>query len=219
MRDPATTAPRSLTAALAVVLALAAAPAARAQIWNEAGDAGQLPVTAQITVGAGALTTINGYLTPDFYDSDVYCVHLTATPPTGLPLVYLNCVVIQGPNVYLFDSAGMGIATNYTCAGSQKAIVAPSTSLAPGTYYVAVSHWGWEPISSGGAIWLPSLLGQRAPDGPGAANPIIGWGGLPVPQPINPYSVGLNANYFTYCDASTPAMRPTWGSLKVMYRD
>lgn len=202
-----------------VALALAVVPAAQAQTWNEAGDAGQLAGNAQVTTGAGPLTTINGYLDPSFFDSDVYCVRLTATPPAGLPLLYLNCAVMQGPNVYLFNSAGIGIATNYTCSAGSKAILAPNFSLPSGNYYVAVSHWGWEPTSSGGAIWLPNVFGQRTPDGPGAANPISGWGGLPVPQQLNPYSVGLNANYFSFCDAATGTVKSTWGQLKILYRD
>lgn len=212
MPDAATPVLRRLLAAGALCLALA--PAASAQTWNESPDAGQLPVLAQVTAGTGPLVTINGELQGDF-DADVYCVRLLSTPPANLPLVALQCVMIQGPNVYLFDANGMGIATNYTCAGGQKAILAPNVSLPPGTYYVAVSHTGWNPASTGGYIWQPNVLGQRAPDGPGAASPVWGWGGLPAPAAINPYSIGLNVNYFGYCDAPTPAAKPTWGSLKL----
>jgi hypothetical protein len=213
----ATPARRFLLAAASFALALVAlAPAARAQVWNEVGDAGGLVGSAQLTVGTGGLATINGNLaTPA--DVDVYCIHLSAVPPAGLPLLWLNCVVIFGPHVWLFDATGKGVSTNLTCAGSNKTILAPNGSLALGNYYVAVCHDGLEPQSAGGPIWLPAILGQRSPDGPGAALPLTAWTGTPNVQPINPYTLGFNSNFIGFCDAATPARLPSWGSLKIHY--
>lgn len=214
MPDAATTAVRRLAILAAFLLALA--PAAGAQTWNEVGDAFPYVQAAQQTVGSGPLTLINGTLDQDA-DADVFCVRLVATPPAGAPLLWMNCVVHNGPNVYLFDAAGVGVATNYTCQAGQKLIVAPNVSLPPGNYYVAVSYTGWEPSSLAGAIWLSALPGQRAPDGPGAAGALWGWGGTGLVQPMNPYSVGLSAAWFGYCDAATPSAKPTWGALKIRY--
>lgn len=208
--------PASFTLALLLALPLFLAPAARAQVWNEIGDAFPYTQAAQVTVGSGPLTGISGLLDQDA-DADVYCVRLVATPPAGTPLLWMNCAVMNGPNVYLFDPAGNGVATNYTCAAGQKQIVAPNVSLSPGTYYVAVSFTGWEPSSQTGGIWLSALPGQRAPDGPGAPGPLWGWGGTGVVQPLNPYLVGLNGTWFGYCDDATPAARGTWGALKIRY--
>jgi hypothetical protein len=36
-------------------------------------------------------------------------------------------------------------------------------------------------------------------------------------QPSNPYLVGLSGTWFTFCDAATPSVRPTWGALKIHY--
>ena len=67
--------------ALAVGMVVLTAPA-HAQVWNEVGDAGPFPATAQQTVGAGLLTTIRGNLA-SASDVDMYCIHLTAVPPAG----------------------------------------------------------------------------------------------------------------------------------------
>lgn len=218
MPDTATPVNRRFPAAAfaLALLALALAPSARAQTWNEVGDAGDLVSSAQVTVGTTGLSAVNGSLQFDA-DVDVYCVRLNATPPAGLPLVWMNCVLINGPQVWLFDAAGNGIATNMLCSGGQKLIVAPNFSLTPGNYYVAVAYSGMEPQSAGGAIWVPNVLAQHAPDGPGAGQPLISWTGAANPQPQNPYSLGLYSSWFSHCDAATPAAKPTWGALKLRY--
>lgn len=212
---PAMRSVRTLVLGIALVAIAVLAPAVRAQQWGESGDAGAIVATAQATIGAGPLTSIVGYL-ETAYDADLFCIHLSAVPPTGLPIVQLQCVVNMGPNVYLFDAAGNGVFTNETCQAGGKTIVAPNVSLPAGTYYVAVSYYGWEPASAGGPIWLSGLPGQRAPDGPGAAGTLIGWGGAPVVQPSNPY--WINLSFMEFCSLPTPAARPTWGSLKTIYR-
>ena len=193
---------------------LAFAPAAQAQVWNEAGDAGPLVSSAQATVGAGPLATINGSLSSPT-DVDLYCVQLSAVPPASLPLVTLQCAGQMDPNVWLFDAAGVGVFTNATCAGGNKTILAPNVSLLPGTYYVAVSYSGVDPSSAAGAIWLPALPGQRAPDGPGAAGALTAWSGTPTVSPLNPYQINLM--FMQYCDAATAVTTATWGSLKIRY--
>lgn len=200
-------------AAFAAVLAIV--PRAKAQVWTETGDAGQLVASAQSTLGTGPLTGINGILASPT-DVDLYCVRLTGVPPAGLPLVQLGCAVTNGPNVWLFDSNGKGVFTNMTCQGGEKAILAPSTSLAPGIYYVAVSFSEVDPQAAAGPIWVPALPGQRAPDGAGAAGTLNAWSGFAMVQPINPYHLDLGL--MTYCSAAVPTLRATWGFLKTFYR-
>ncbi len=207
---------RFLTLAAALALAmLCAAGAARAQVWTETGDAGPLVSSAQTPLGTGPLTQINGNLaTPD--DVDLYCIKIPTPPPPGAPLIMLNCVVIQGPNVWLFDPAGNGVLSGGTCSAGEKTIYVPTTGLAPGTYYVGVSYYGYDPQSAGGAIWAPGPPFERQPDGPGAAGVLTGWSGVVTVSPLNPYTINLN--YINYCDSATPAASPTWGTLKVHYR-
>jgi hypothetical protein len=204
-----------LDAIFATVLLLLVASAAHAQVWTETGDAGDLLATAQATLGVGPLYSINGSLA-SATDADVYCVRLTSVPPAGLPLIQLQCTVINGPNVWLLDATGKGVFTNQTCSGGNKTILAPSVSLATGTYYVAVSYSGFDPQSATGAMWIPLLAGQRPPDGPGAALPLASWAGNAMVQPINPYHLSL-AN-MGYCAAAVPTLRSTWGAVKSHYR-
>lgn len=191
------------------------ATTARAQTWSEVGDAGNLVATAQTTVGPGAITKITGSL-PLSDDVDLYCVKLTSVPPAGTPLVQLGCLSQQSPNVWLFDAAGNGVFTNETCAFGSKTLLAPSVSMAPGTYYVGVSYYNRNAISAGGKIWIPGVAGQRTPDGPGAPLPLSGWAGIVIMNPPNPYTINLSG--FAACDAATPALRSTWGNVKSYYR-
>ena len=204
-----------ITFAAAVCLALTTVSSVHAQVWSEVGDAGDLVATAQGTTGLGSLTTITGSLA-SATDVDLYCIRLSAVPPAGLPLIQLQCVVQQGPNVWLFDAFGNGVFTSSGCSMGNKTILAPNVSLAAGTYYVAVSYSGVDPQSAAGAIWNPTGSGQRAPDGPGAAGTLTGWAGTPTVQPMNPYQITLT--YMAYCQAPTPSLRPTWGRLKSFYR-
>ncbi|MEP7028828.1 MAG: hypothetical protein ABI960_09565 [Candidatus Eisenbacteria bacterium] len=203
--------------ALAAVFALTltVATVARAEGWSEVGDAGDLVASAQSTVGSGPLQQITGALASPT-DVDLYCIRLLSVPPTGLPLVQLQCVVINGPNVWLFDALGNGVFLSQNCSGGSKTIVAPNYSLPAGIYYVAVSYSDFDAQSAGGAMWLSAPIGQRAPDGPGATGVLTGWAGSPNVQPINPYTINLEG--MGYCEAPTPASSGSWGRVKGMYR-
>jgi len=206
---------RYTLAALVLLCLAAVAPAARAQTWAETGDAGNLVATAQATVGAGAVTQITGSL-PLSDDVDLYCIRLSSVPPAGTPIVQLFCAALQSPNVWLFDAAGNGVFTNETCAFGNKTLLAPSVSMTPGLYYVGVSYYNRNAVSSGGNIWIPGVLGQRTPDGPGAALPLTGWAGIVIMNPPNPYTINLSG--FGACDAATPTLQSTWGLVKSYYR-
>lgn len=203
---------RSAVGAVLAFALFAVVPAAHAQVWNEIGDAGDLVSTAQVTVGTGSLTTINGTLgSPS--DVDLFCIEVFA-PRVILTIAALQCVTHQGPNIWVFDANGLGVTTNATCSGGSKAVGTNFMGSA-GTYYVAVSYSGVDPFSGAGAIWLPSIGGERAPDGPGAAGVLAGWAGTPVVGPGNPYQIALG--YTSACDAPTPAAGATWGALKIRY--
>lgn len=207
---------RRIVPFLAVALLLAAVPArVHAQSWYESGDAGDLIATAQTTLGIGTLSSITGSLQSDA-DVDLYCIHVPATPPVGVTLLALYCTINQGPAIWLFDAAGNGVLANETCMAGYKVINIPAGSIPAGNYYVAVTYAGREPYSYGGDMWLAGVPGLRAPDGPGAGGPLVGWSGTPLVGPQNPYTIGLA--FSSYCNAATPTARPTWGGLKSIYR-
>ena len=194
-----------------LLLALAHVPAS-AQAWNEVGDAGALPATAQVTVGAGALTTLAGNLDSPT-DVDMYCVRVT--DPAAF-VACLQCLVIQGPNLWIFDSNGKGVAANTTCQAGCKNVTSGLVTL-PGTYYVAVAYDQVYPYSGADVIWNPAYVPQRPPDGPGAAGVVTSWAGTPNVQPQNPYLISFSGGV-GYCSSVTPAQDGTWGLIKQIYR-
>jgi hypothetical protein len=193
------------------VIVFGFAAGALAQTWNESGDAGALPGTAQSTVGAGSITAIAGNLDSPS-DVDMYCIQVQA-PATFS--ARLQCVVIQGPNLWLFDSMGKGVAANSICVGGDKRILSTFVSTS-GKYYVAVSFNGVNPFAGADPIWVPANTGERAPDGAGAAGAVTSWQGSGQLQPLNPYQVLLTS--VAACEAPVPTTPQVWGHLKEIYR-
>lgn len=206
-----------LRLALAVASFLSAAASfAFAQSWTETGDAGSLVGTAQVTTGSGSLATIVGQLS-DIGDVDLYCVHLVAAPPSNLPLASINCAQFSDPNLYLFDADGMGVNASMTCWNGMKQVIAPG-SLAPGHYYLGVSHGSYLPSSIVGNIWtLDYYSGPIVPNGVGAGSPLSHWVG-PVPfVPPYDYQLNLNGNWIGFCEQATADESLSWGALKATY--
>ncbi len=204
---------RALTSFCAgtLLLALAQVPAS-AQTWTEVDDAGDLPATAQGTAGGNALTTLSGNLgTPA--DVDMYCVAVTD------PAVFaacLQCVLPQGPNLWIFDANGKGVAANTLCQAGCKGVTSPLITV-PGTYYVAVAYDQVYPYSGAGIMWNPAYAAQRAPDGPGAAGVVSSWAGSPDVQPQNPYQITFLGGT-GFCSEVVSARGMTWGRLNQIYR-
>lgn len=201
---------RTTLLAAGVFGALLTAGTARAQIWTEIGDAGELPATAQVTAGSGPLTEIDGGLSNES-DVDMYCIRVAD------PLSFfanLLCVAIQGPDIRLFKASGVGASANFLCQGGAK-FVSGAFATTAGTYYLAVCYRGREAFAGLNAIWLATNLAEHAPDGPGAAGVVSGWGGAGILQPINPYRVVLTGAAF--CDAATASRATSWGRIKFLY--
>lgn len=208
---PCSTLPMRTRLSLGLALAaLLMAGTAVAQTWNETGDAGQLPGTAQITLGAGALTMINGTL-GSASDVDMFCIKIMNRTAFSARLA---CVVAGGPHVWLFDATGKGVAANSQCLGGGK-VLSGTFVLTTGTYYIAVAYDGVLPTAGPNAIWLQAFSNERAPDGPGSASAITGWSGTGNVQPLNPYVITLLAT--TVCDSPVPAHGSSWGTLKLRY--
>jgi len=195
-----------------VLSALASAPA-RAQAWLEVGDAGDLPATAQTTVGSGALSQIVGSFAGPT-DADVYCIRINGQQPF---VAGIQCLTFTDPDIWLFDSSGLGIVHNDVCQAGLTTITGLYVP-GPGTYYLAVAYGGRQALGPGAlAIWQTQLFtGERAPDGPGAPGPIVGWGGSGNPTTLTSYIINLQG--VDYCSQVVPARGRSWGTLKLLYR-
>jgi hypothetical protein len=78
------------------------------------------------------------------------------------------------PILYLFDSAGLGIAGNDDALGLQSQLT--FAALGAGNYFAAIGSCCQQPQSAGGAIFpFVFVGGQELPTGPGGGAPITGW--------------------------------------------
>jgi hypothetical protein len=157
------------------------------------------------------LSTIQGTL-PTATDVDLYCIRILDTGPFFARIL---CTSFADHDLWLFDATGLGSTHDDGC---QASWVELSNTFVSGTglHYLAISPDGAVANSATGAIWLaPQQPTERAPDGPGAAQPVISWGGAPVSNALN-YTIQLQGCGF--CDAPTPARPGVWGAIKQLYR-
>jgi len=163
-----------------VILAVASAMAASAsaQLWDEildgGGDAGDLPASAQLVMGAGSLTTITGAFFGAL-DADMYMINIDG--PAGFSATTVGGTTAD-TQLWLFDLSGIGITFNDDSVGLASTITSTFVPAA-GMYFLAVTQYDLDAYSFGGLeLWLDGPFGtERAPDGPGAASPIDHWFG------------------------------------------
>lgn len=189
---------------------LVTATPALAADWTEDGDATDLP-PGQTTVGEGTLDNIYGFLDAD--DADMYCIYVED------PSVFraTTCGNSWDTQLFLFDPDGIGLSFNDDDPGGcgLQSTVTGVYLPGPGTYLLAISSYDWDPAGANGDIWEDSPYGQeRAPDGPGAPGPVIGWGGTGFND--GDYTILLTGAGF--CDEPTATQETSWGQVKALYR-
>jgi len=192
---------------IGLIALITAHTTALAATWNETGDAGDTLFTAQTTVGVGPLTQINGTLPTDS-DLDVYLIRITNEANF---LAYRNGALTQAdPDLWLFDLSGNGVTFNNTTAFGQTGLTSANVT-ANGLYYLGISNGGAVAASAGGAIWNTGaggpFVGERAPDGPGAASPFTGWSSTGVNNSTFNYTITLQgADFATVPEPSSLAL-------------
>ena len=177
---------RVAQAAIAVVgVALLTQQSAQALTWAEIGDADSLPGTAQLTVGSNPLTAITGSIGSSG-DVDMYRIHISN--PAAFSATTVGPVgTLADTQLYLFDSAGMGIYANDddgVAGGTRSTLPAgnvngPSSS---GDYFIVITAFNTDPVSVGGLIFPNTpFTGIHGPTGPGGGSPIIGYSNTVTP--------------------------------------
>jgi hypothetical protein len=165
---------KMFTTGLAV---LAVASAATAQVIEGPGDAGDLPATAQVTAGIGALTSISGTI-GSATDADLYQIFITGGGTFSATTASTPGTTLGDPQLFLFNAAGIGVYANDDFGGSLQATLPagnPLTPTAPGLYYLAITSFNRDPVSPGGVIFpVGTLVG---PTGPGGGQPVSGYTG------------------------------------------
>jgi hypothetical protein len=165
---------RSRSASIVAAAAgLAVAASAHGQLWNESGDAGDLPASAQGVLGSGPLQLILGMI-GEASDVDMYQVFICDAPNFSASTVGQTTLDTQ---LFIFDASGLGIVSNDDTLGSGTQSTIPTGFIpANGVYYIAISLFNRDPISSGGLIFNPpAFTTVQTPNGPGAGSPVSGW--------------------------------------------
>ncbi|MBD1914371.1 MULTISPECIES: DUF4394 domain-containing protein [Cyanophyceae] len=131
-------------------------------------------------------------------DADLFQIFISGEQPfsattldaetlLGLPIdnaLGIPTSLLEDPQLFLFDAAGNGIYGNDDLFGSAQATL-PSRSglLTPGIYYLAISGFDYDPISTGGEIFADeSFDGVLLPTGSGAGSPLVGFAGEDAPS-------------------------------------
>lgn len=153
--------------------------------YEEQGDAGELPETAQATP-SGALTAIRGTL--GAADTDVYAIYITDPAAFSASTLAPQGVCIPGQatfdtQLFLFDANGRGVVHNDDTGGGVLSRIDNSTGCipGPGLYYLAITRFNRDPIGcEDERIWNDTPYGAiRCPDGPEANSRVKSWVGEP----------------------------------------
>ena len=172
---------------------------ALASTWTEVGDAGDLPSSAHVPLGSGALTSIFGDIEATA-DIDMYRICL---PGGGTFSAGVTRDTGQDAQLFLFDDQGLGVySSDDTVAGFGGAFLPagdPLTPTAAGVYYLAVNRFNVEPFSAAGAIFSDDVV-LNGPTGPGAGSPVSGWTTFDVSS-VADYEIVLTGT--EYCPEAT----------------
>lgn len=153
------------------------AAALGAQTWTEV-DAGQLPRTAETTVGDGPLQRISGSLSSSG-DVDLFLIRVD-DPAT------FECSTLGGANwdtqLWIFRRDGRGIAhRDDTSQFVTQAAVTGLFLAGPGHVLIGVSSYDTDPLNAANQqLWNDNPIDtERQPDGSGAASSLAQWSPIP----------------------------------------
>ncbi len=142
--------------------------------YDEVGDAGDLPESAQATP-SGALTGIRGTLSAD--DVDMYAIYITD------PLAFsasTQCTTFFDTQLFLFDANGNPVSFNDDApeGGSSQSRLDGSCIPSAGLYYLVISAFDRDAADCNGAeLWADTPYGAiRCADGTGSGR-VGGWTG------------------------------------------
>jgi hypothetical protein len=168
-------------------------------IWVEVPDAGQLPATAQVTLGLGPLDFIQGTLAGN-NDEDMYLISIPnptvfSATTVGQPGTLLDT------QLFLFNASGLGIEANDDAfLGTLRSSLPagnPNAPTTPGLYLLAISSFNNDPLSPGGLNIFPNPSGVGetvGPTGPGGDLPVSSWNNLGTNQ--GTYQIALTGAEF-----------------------
>ena len=145
--------------------------------FTEVGDAGDVPGTAQTTLGVGPLTAIVGTIGSDS-DQDMFQIFISEPAAFSASTVNAGTTLSDDDDtqLFLFDATGLGELANDNKNGTAKSLIpAGSFAGATGFYFLAISIFDNDPINAGGEIFpdtpFEAVLGPTGPGGATKRNP------------------------------------------------
>ena len=170
--------------AIVGVVALCAAPISRASIWNEVGDAGLTPGTAQTAIGVGSLTDIFGSIVT-IHDADFFRIRIS-NPATFSATTTIAPGTMVDTTLYLFRLDGTGIAKHDDIDSNIFLSTLPAgnalySALAPGDYLLGIAGFAFAPFYTGPATLADLIFDVNdftnvvGPQAGASGMPILGW--------------------------------------------
>ncbi len=157
---------------LVINLSLSSNPL-RAGAWAEINDAGDLPGTAQITLGVGSLDFITGEI---FTSNDKDMYKISISDPATFSAIVIGGGSLLNSQLYLLDPLGSGVYGNddITAVNQLSTLPAgdPNGPLAAGDYLLAISGYDNDPLSGAVETFTDNLLGVQTPT---TAVVVNGW--------------------------------------------
>ena len=187
--------------------------AASAQItYQEQGDAGDLPETAQATGTdtSTALGAIRGTLEAN--GVDMYAIYIA--DPANFSATTVNNQTTFDTQLWLFDAQGKGVVFNDQAVGTNLDLsridnsTGCLTGRSAGVYYIAISRYNRDAIGcEDGLIWANSpFRAVRCPDGPERGSRVAGWVGT-TPVAGN-YEITLTGAFTAPAQSNIPPCPP-----------
>jgi hypothetical protein len=168
--------------------------------YAEVGDTGDLPSTAQVASGNGSLLKIRGTLTTG--EADMFKMRVCDAANFSASTVGATAV---DTILTIYNSSGRGVALSDDEPAPSTALQSrlTNTFVGPagnGDYYLAVVQFNKQATNALGQLWINDNTPgheyriERAPDGPGAADPLTGW--TATTGVGGPYTINLTGSCF-----------------------
>ena len=154
-------------------------------VWKESGEAGNLPSSAQMTIGNGSLTDVVGSLT-NASDQDMFLIRIT--DPLAFSATTSNAqTTVVDTQLFLFGAGGLLVAQNDNDplqAVTTSRVTPGSVPGSPDLYLLAVSSFNSDPVGSPISGWLPgggsgqyriALTGASFATVPEPSSIVLGW--------------------------------------------
>ena len=188
-----------VTLAIGSTVALAHPPGPE---WNENGDAGSNPGSAQITIGSGTLGFISGSLGGTLSSGglidfeDMFLINIVdpklfrATTDAmdgelgGAFAMFNTQLWLFQPGLMADEAFGILGNDDHPDTGTSQSLLTPIPDdglpgvVAAGLYYIVITRFNNVPLSNGGEIFdLATPTEISGPDGPGGMLPFSAWSG------------------------------------------